>query len=75
MELTQEALEATARLHDAGALELDKATQHGRRAAEHFPSGEVPRRTAHAWAALGPVLEAEESLHHQARGHATRSLS
>jgi hypothetical protein len=74
VELTEDALEATARLYDAAALELDTATQHCRRAAEHFRSGEVPRGTAHAWAALGHVLEAEESLHHQAREHATRSV-
>jgi hypothetical protein len=74
VELTGETLEATARLYDAAAVELDQATQHCRTAAEHFRSGEVPRGTAHAWAALGHMLEAEESLHRQAREHATRSV-
>jgi hypothetical protein len=74
VELTGETLEATARLYDAAAVELDEATQHCRSAAGHFRSGEAPRGSAHAWAALGHVLEAEESLHRQAREHAARSV-
>jgi uncharacterized protein HemY len=72
--LTEGALEATARLYHAAAVELDEATQHWRSAAEHFRSGEVPRGSAHAWAALGHVLEAEESLRRQAGEHAARSV-
>ena len=68
-----EALEATARLYDETAAELERAAGHCRVAAEHFRSGVVPRGAAHAWAAYGHVLEAESRLEAQAREHAGRS--
>jgi hypothetical protein len=68
-----EKLEATAKLYDEAALELDRAARHCEVAAEHFRDGEVPRGAAHAWAARGHLLEAESRLDEQALEHAGRS--
>jgi hypothetical protein len=62
-----------AHLYEQAAEELEGAVAHCRRAAEHFRDGEVPRATAHAWAALGHVREAEQRLDEQAREHRLRS--
>jgi hypothetical protein len=68
-----EELDAAARLYDEAARELDRAARHCERAAEHFRNGEVPRGTAHAWAARGNLLEAESRLDAQARAHREKS--
>jgi hypothetical protein len=68
------ALDATARLYDEAAHELEQALAHCRVAAEHFRNREVPRGTAHAWAARGHLLTAESRLDEQAREHAARSV-
>ena len=68
-----EPLEETARLYDAAAAELEQAAAHCRTAASHARTTEVPRMSAHAWAARGHVLAAQESLDEQAREHARRS--
>ena len=65
--------EAAARLYDEAAAELDTAAAHCRRSAEHFRNREVPRAAAHAWAARGHLLHAQERLDQQARNHAERS--
>ncbi|MGZ8741250.1 MAG: hypothetical protein ACXWZ8_11710, partial [Gaiellaceae bacterium] len=70
-----EALESAARLCEEVAAELDLAAQHCRTAARHFRDGEVPRAAAHAWAAHGHVLEADERLSRQAREHASEATS
>jgi hypothetical protein len=69
-----EALEASARLYDDAAAELELAAQHCRTAARHFRSREVPRGAAHVWAAHGHLLEAQACLHEQARRHAEKSV-
>jgi tetratricopeptide (TPR) repeat protein len=69
-----EALETTAKLYDEAARELDQAAKHCEVAAQHFRDNLVPRGTAHAWAARGHMLEAEERLDEQAREHARRSV-
>jgi hypothetical protein len=66
-------LEEAAVLYDEAAEELTLAAQHSARAAEHFRNREVPRGTAHAWAALGHIRGAEDRLDEQARMHATKS--
>ena len=68
-----EELETAARLYEEAARELDRAARHCERSAEHFRNGEVPRGTAHAWAARGHVLEAESRLDEQARRHSETS--
>ena len=68
-----ERLEATARLYDRAAEELEGAVAHCRVAAEHFRRGEIPRACAHAWAAQGHVLAGREALDAQAREHRERS--
>ncbi len=68
-----ERLEATGQLCEDAAAELEQAVAHCRVAAEHFRNGEVPRATAHAWAARGHLLDAEARLDEQAREHALRS--
>ena len=66
-------LDADARLYEAVAEELEQAAGHARTAAQHFRENEIPRAAAHAWAAQGHVLEAQEKLDAQAREHARRS--
>ena len=66
-------LEEAAQLYERVAESLRTAAAHCDRSAEHFRSGEVPRGAAHAWAARGYLLEAEEQLDAQAREHARRS--
>ena len=68
-----EKMEAAAKHYDAAAEELEQAVAHCRTAAQHFRDGVVPRGAAHAWAALGHIKEAEESLEAQARTHARAS--
>jgi hypothetical protein len=68
------ALEATARLYDEVARELQLALEHCHVAAQHFRDELVPRGTAHAWAARGHLLNAEALLDEQAREHASRSV-
>jgi hypothetical protein len=65
-------LDDSARLFDEAAAELELAAQHCRTAAGHLKDGEVPRGAAHAWAATGYMLEAEDRLGRQARVHASR---
>jgi len=69
----QARLEAAAALHDAAADELERAAAHSRVAATHLRNGEMPRGAAHAWAAHGHVLTAQDRLGDQARMHAARS--
>lgn len=66
-------LEAFASLFETAADELDLAGAHSRLAAEHFRAGEIPRGTAHAWAALGHLKTGEDRLIAQAREHRERS--
>jgi hypothetical protein len=66
-------LEAAALLFESAADELELAGAHARRAAEHFRAGDVPRGTAHAWAALGHLRTGEERLMVQARDHRERA--
>jgi hypothetical protein len=68
-----EELETAARLYEEAARELDRAARHCGRSAEHFRNGEVPRGTAHAWAARGHILKAESRLDEQARRHSEKS--
>ena len=68
-----EGLEEAAALYDAAAEELERAAKHCRTAAHHFRDREIPRGAAHAWAALGHIRAAEESLDAQARTHASKS--
>ena len=68
-----DALEASARLYDEVADELQVALDHCRVAAQHFRDELVPRGTAHAWAARGHLLNAEARLDAHAREHASRS--
>jgi hypothetical protein len=69
-----DALDASSRLYDEAAAELELAAQHCRTAADHLKDGEVPRAAAHAWAARGHILEADDRLERQARVHASRSV-
>jgi len=65
--------EAAAKLYDEAAKQLDLAARHCEVAAQHFRDNLVPRGAAHAWAARGHLLEAEERLDEQAREHSARS--
>jgi hypothetical protein len=69
----RERLEASARLYEDAADELERGAAHCRVAAEHFRNREIPRAAAHAWAARGHLLEAGSRLDEQAREHRLRS--
>lgn len=68
-----ERFEAAARLYESAAEELAQAAAHCLTAAGHFRNQVVPRGTAHAWAALGHIRTAEQSLDAQAQRHARHS--
>lgn len=68
-------MEEAASRFEVAAEELEQAARHCRAAAKHFRGREVPRGAAHAWAALGHVRAAEESLESQARTHAKNSVA
>jgi heme oxygenase len=67
-----DSLEAAAELYERAAAELDRASRHCRTAARHFR--ELPPGSAHAWAAFGHVLTAEDALRSQAQAHASKSI-
>jgi hypothetical protein len=67
-------LEATAQLYDDVAKELDLAADHCRAASTHFRNEEIPRGAAHAWAAYGHLVGAQERMLEQAHEHARRSV-
>ena len=67
-------LERAAELYDQAAAELELAAAHCRRSAEHFRNQLVPRGAAHAWAAYGHILEAQERLESQARQHSRKAV-
>jgi hypothetical protein len=69
-----DALEATAKLHDEAARELEQAARHCEVAAQHSRDNLVPRGATHAWAARGNLLAAQARLDEQAREHARRSV-
>jgi hypothetical protein len=71
--MSDEALEAAARLYDEAADELEHAARHCRTTARHFRDGDVPRAAAHAWAAFGHARTADAALEDQARKHARAS--
>ena len=70
----QHLLDEAAATYESAADELERAAAHCRTAAGHARDREVPRMTAHAWAARGHVLTAQASLDEQARVHATKSV-
>ena len=72
-EVSAARLEEAAQLCEAAVAELERAAGHAGVAAEHFRNREIPRATAHAWAAFGHVLEAQERLESQAKMHAQRA--
>jgi len=72
--MTQEELEAAARVYEEAAAELERAVGHCRVAAEHFRNREQPRGAAHAWAARGHILNAEARLDELAGMQARKSM-
>jgi hypothetical protein len=58
-DVTSELREASARAYEQAADELETAARHCRTAAQHLRDGEIPRATAHAWAAFGHVRQAD----------------
>jgi hypothetical protein len=71
--MTSELPEASARAYEQAADQLETAARHCRTAAQHLRDGEIPRATAHAWAAFGHVRDADGSLTAEARTHAEHS--
>jgi hypothetical protein len=59
--------------YERAAAELELAAQHARVAARRLREQEVPRSGAHAWAAHGHQLAAQELLSQAARLHAARA--
>jgi hypothetical protein len=68
-----ERLDASARVYEEVAAELERAAAHATVAAQHLRDQNVPRASAHAWALRGHLLEAQSRLDEQAREHARRS--
>ena len=72
--MTQEELEQVARMYEAAAAELERASGHCLVAAEHYRNVEQARGGVHAWAARGHILNAEAQLSEAARRQASKSL-
>ncbi len=70
----QHPLDEAAGTYESAAEELEQAAAHCRTSAGHARDREVPRMTAHAWAARGHLLAAQAFLDEQARVHATKSV-
>ena len=70
-----DALEDAAAIVERAAQELEQAAAHCRTAAGHFRDRNVPRAAAHAWAAHGHALRAQEELESQAKEHAAKSIA
>lgn len=60
-------------LFEQAAAELELAARHARVAARHLREDAVPRSGAHAWAAHGHELAAQELLSQAARLHAAQA--
>jgi hypothetical protein len=71
--MISERLEEVAGQYEQTAAECEAAALHLRRTASHFRDGEVPRASAHSWAALGHFVGAERLLKELAQLHASRS--
>lgn len=56
------------------AVELERAAQHCRVAAQHYRERNVPRAAAHAWAAQGHVHHGTQALLQLSEEHAARSV-
>jgi hypothetical protein len=72
--VTQDDLERAAQTYEEAAAELERAIAHCHVAAGRFRSREQASGAAHAWAARGHLLVAQELLDAQAREHRTRAL-
>jgi hypothetical protein len=70
----QHRLEEAAGTYESAVEGLEQAAAHCRTAAGHARDREVPRRTAHAWAARDHLLAVRAFLDEQARVHATKSV-
>lgn len=68
-------LDGVAEVYDRIAVELEQALAHVRVAAAHYRNELVPRGAAHAWAARGHLLSAQEQLDAQAIDHAANSVA
>lgn len=67
---TQHPADLAAQLLREAAAELERAAGHCRVAADHIVERNAPRMGAHAWAARGHLLYAEERLNWASRQHA-----
>jgi hypothetical protein len=58
---------------EALAAELERAAAHCRVAANHYRDREIPRASAHSWAAYGHLTHVQQGLHSLAQHHADKS--
>ena len=61
-------------MYEEAAAELERAIGHCHVAAQRFRAREQASGTAHAWAARGHLVAAQELLDAQAREHRTHAL-
>lgn len=62
-----------AKLYQESAHELESASRHCRIAADHFLDEDAPRGAAHAFSAVGHIVNAKETLESAARLHVSNS--
>jgi hypothetical protein len=65
--------DAVAEQFKVAAQMLERAAAHCRIAAKHYTDRDVPRGCAHAFAALGDMALAHESIDRNARLHASKA--
>lgn len=66
-------LRRTALEYEEAAAEFEAVVKHLRIAADHFRDGNIPRGSAHAWAAAGNASNGDRKLRELAEFHASRS--
>ncbi len=72
--MDQTIFEITAQRYEELAAELERAAKHLRVSAAHFRDKEIPRASAHAWAAHGHVCSAQRGMDELAIQHAAKAI-
>ena len=72
--MTEDPFEAAVQDFEEAARQLELAVQHLRTTAQHFRDHNVPRGCAHAFAAQGHMLRAQQYMDKRAMVHAEKAV-
>lgn len=71
--MSQSIFETTAQRYEALAAELEQAAKHLRVSAAHFRDKEIPRASAHTWAAHCHLCTVQRGMDELAIQHAAKA--